>query len=141
MMGLLLAHVSRYSEHLHFNQRVHDGGFLFVHLGQLLGRYDLTTGGGQHWEYSIRSEGAIEPAVLLRYSTMMWSVWGWSQSPRVRVMGSNSVPASLRKEGFRMYPLFPLTWNLPWFRSMSEQVVWKFSATIWQPAFHRGTGL
>lgn len=35
--GLFLIDISRHPEHLHFHQRVHDGGFLVVHFGELLG--------------------------------------------------------------------------------------------------------
>lgn len=36
VMGLLLSAVGWNSQHLHFNQRVHDGGLLVVHFGELL---------------------------------------------------------------------------------------------------------
>lgn len=36
MIGLFLSNISRHSVNLHLNQRVHDGGLLFVHLGELL---------------------------------------------------------------------------------------------------------
>lgn len=35
--GLFLSDISRHSIHLYFNQRVHNGVFVFVHLGELLG--------------------------------------------------------------------------------------------------------
>lgn len=34
--GLLLRAIRRYSEHLHFHQRVHNGGLLVIHFWELL---------------------------------------------------------------------------------------------------------
>lgn len=36
-IGFFLSNISRHSMHLHFNQRVHYGGFLLVHFGELVG--------------------------------------------------------------------------------------------------------
>lgn len=70
MIGLLLSTVIWYSKHLHFDQRVHDGGLLLVHFGELLCRDDLVTGGR-----CIRNAAPEQNLkVLARYSTMRWKV-------------------------------------------------------------------
>lgn len=94
-IGLFHSDISRHSVDLHPNQRVNDGGFLLVHFGKLLSRYNLVTGGDASRQIT---QILLDVKSLLngvKSLTMMWSVLCFSQSPLVRVMGSNSVALSL----------------------------------------------